>query len=786
MQQVCRHGWTAALCLAATLLSSVAVAQLSVPGRTNSSTADGNSNGANNSWDRQSTLTQVSSSGSVFEVRYASQLSCDSGAFGGNDTRTLASDYTITFNALATVGYYLDVATRRTGGVDVRYDGGLTGGESDITALTGTLSNATFVSGTLGLADPTGGAPDCDINGANASSCSINVNQMATARYYRLSNGVLQAHSLHFTWSQTTFTAAASGHEASVRMGIQSRDSSNDASLYAGTPARNNQANDGHFVKVTFTSACGNGVLDTGEQCDTGVDNGTGTSCCTGSCQFRGAGQSCRPVSGDCDVAEVCTGTIGFCPGNAVVAINTVCRPATGACDYAETCNGSFPACPPDVVLGTNVVCRTNTAGEQCDVDETCDGVNPVCPLDEVKPMGVGCRNAAGVCDVAEVCTGASRHCPVDGFAPSSTLCRGAAGVCDVADNCSGSSAACPADAKSTAQCRAASGACDMAETCDGVGNACPTDVVKPNGSTCRAAAGSCDLAETCNGVSTACPTDVLKTNGTQCRAAVAFCDLAESCDGVGSACPADAVKGNGVECRAAAGVCDVAESCDGSSGACPADVLAADNSSCSDGAFCNGTETCQAGTCTNGALPCISTCDEGTDVCTGICPPNPQATCRGADRSALQIRNNADNSRDSLTWRWSKGAATTQMEFGDPTVGATYALCLYSGITSVAEIQVPASPTFWSPLGTKGYKYRDVASLQDGAQKITLKSGLSGRAKALVKGRGINLPDPINAGPLTLPVTVQLVNDGNGLCWQSVFTNASKNLTTQFKAKAP
>ena len=781
-----RHRRAVALTFAITTLASVASAQLSTPGLTNSSTANGNSNGLNNSWDRQSLLSQLSAGAGSFQVRYSSQLSCDSGAFGANDTQSLTSDYTISFTATATVGYFLDVSTRRTGGVDVRYDGGITGGEADITALTGTLSNATFVSGTLNLADPTGAAPDCDINGGSTASCSRDVNQIATTRYYNLSNGVAKSHALHFAWSQTTFTAAASGHEAAVRMGIQSRDSSNDASQYAGTPARNNQANDGHFVTVTLTSACGNGVVDGGEQCDTGAANGTGTSCCTALCQFRGAGQSCRPVAGDCDVEEFCSGSTGACPGDGFLPTSTACRPATGACDYAEVCSGAGPSCPPDQMLPTTVVCRTNTAGEQCDVDEVCDGINPLCPFDAVKPLGTGCRGAADVCDVAEVCTGSSRHCPADAFASASTECRATAGVCDAAENCTGSSAACPADGKSTAQCRAASGACDLADNCNGVSNTCPADQVKANGTECRAAAGFCDLAESCDGVGSACPTNQVKANGTACRAVAGFCDLAESCDGVATACPADQVKANGVECRAAAGVCDVAESCTGSSGTCPVDGSAINGTSCTDGAFCNGAETCQSGACANGTLPCVGACDEGPDACTGICPPTPQLTCRAADRSALQIKNQSDDSKDRLTWKWTKGAATTTAEFGDPTTTATYALCLYSGGVAAAEIQVAPGATKWAPLGTKGYKFSDIAAAEDGAQKISLRGGASGKSKALLKGRGLNLPDPINTTPLTLPVTVQLVNDGNGLCWQSVFATASKNTISQFKAKTP
>src|SRR5690606_9390970 len=162
--------------------------------------------------------------------------SCDSGAFGGNDTRTLSADYTISFTVTAPGAYLLDIDTRRTGDVNVVYDGGITGGEADMSAITGSLTNASHVSGSLNLADPSGGAPDCDINGGSTGSCNLPVNQLGTARYTGVSNGTPVNHTLHFTWTQTTFTAAASGHEAAVRLGIQSRDGTNGASQYPGNP----------------------------------------------------------------------------------------------------------------------------------------------------------------------------------------------------------------------------------------------------------------------------------------------------------------------------------------------------------------------------------------------------------------------------------------------------------------------------------------------------------------------------------------------------------------------
>jgi hypothetical protein len=54
------------------------------------------------------------------------------------------------------------------------------------------------------------------------------------------------------------------------------------------------------------------------------------------------------------------------------------------------------------------------------------------------------------------------------------------------------------------------------------------------------------------------------------------------------------------------------------------------------------------------------------------------------------------------------------------------------------------------------------------------------------VKGKGTNVPDTL-APMLPLPVTAQLVNDTNNVCFEAVYNSGDvkKNDATQFKAKA-
>jgi len=184
-----------------------------------------------------------------------------------------------------------------------------------------------------------------------------------------------------------------------------------------------------------------------------------------------------------------------------------------------------------------------------------------------------------------------------------------------------------------------------------------------------------------------------------------------------------------------------------------------------------------------------LETCSEGLQECLSTpCPAVPQGGCRTSGKSLLLIKNKTDNSKDKLIWKFIKGAATTQADLQDPRSSADYALCIYAGTTDalVAAINVPPSNSKWSVLGTKGYKFLDPSLADNGAQKIIVKGGAAGKSKMLVKGRGANLPDPIDSSSLPLPVEAQLINYQTGVCFDTVFSNALKNTTTLFKAKNP
>ncbi len=161
---------------------------------------------------------------------------------------------------------------------------------------------------------------------------------------------------------------------------------------------------------------------------------------------------------------------------------------------------------------------------------------------------------------------------------------------------------------------------CDVVERCDGAG-ACPSDGFLSSATVCRAASASgCDVAEQCTGGAAACPADGFKAAGTSCGSgASSTCDLPDTCS-AGGVCQPNYASG-GTSCGdGVATACTAPDSCDGA-GSCLANH-AADGAACSNGVFCDGAETCSAGTCAGHDAPCTpstSVCDEANDVCVPI-----------------------------------------------------------------------------------------------------------------------------------------------------------------------
>jgi YVTN family beta-propeller protein/cysteine-rich repeat protein len=216
---------------------------------------------------------------------------------------------------------------------------------------------------------------------------------------------------------------------------------------------------------------------------------------------------------------------------------------------------------------------------------------------------------------------------------------------------------------------------------------------------------------------------------------------------------------------------------------------------SCDDGDACTTNDTCDSSPACVGGPPLD--CDDG-DLCTEdscdsllgcVNDDAPRGGCREPGKSLLLIKDQSDDGKDKLVWKWLKGDAVDAGELGDPAQDTDYALCLHAGTTGtvVARYVVPAGTPEWSQTGS-GFKYQEPAGSADGIQKALLKNGTAGKPKALAKGKGSGLTD-FDLTTLVEPVVAQLVSSAtatSGICWSATYqeSNFIKNEAEQFKAK--
>ena len=559
---------------------------------------------------------------------------------------------------------------------------------------------------------------------------------------------------------------------------------------------------------VSPRPVCGNGVNEGrgNEQCDLGGSNGGATNCCTTSCTFRSAGQTCRVGGGaPCDLNEACTGSSDSCPANdAPGNAGITCRLGSGdVCDPDETCNGmAGVACPADVVTSPSTQCRGGS-GDVCDPAEFCTGVaGQTCPANVINGGSTTCRIGSGdACDLNETCSGvASAPCPPDD-APLhlGQVCRtGSGDACDLNETCTGvPGATCPADdapGRAGQTCRVGSSGdfCDENEACTGVpGGVCPPDDAPGKlNVVCRAGSGDlCDPDERCTGVAgQGCPADVVANPTTVCRTGSGdLCDPNETCTAVpGQPCPANTISPAGTVCRAAADACDVAEQCSGVGlQACPANGFAAATTACD-----ADSDVCTTDAC-DGSGGCQFTapldCEDGNTCTQDACDPQdgcfstgaPSTSCLSPTKALLKIKDSATNDNgDNIKFLW-RGGPSIIPDMGDPTQTTRYELCVYDdrGVRLAMGVAPGAGwQSVGSPSAPTGYKYKDAAAAQQGVKLVRTKANNLDKARVQLVGKGAAMPDTAGL-PLQYPVTAQLYAS-DGVCWEAEFiqTDTFKN----------
>ena len=151
------------------------------------------------------------------------------------------------------------------------------------------------------------------------------------------------------------------------------------------------------------------------------------------------------------------------------------------------------------------------------------------------------------------------------------------------------------------------------------------------------------------------------------------FCDGTETCDAV-------------LGCQGGTDPC-LGGACDEAGDVCLECSIDAD---CDDGLFCNGAETCFGGSCQSGSDPCPGqTCNEGTDSCESAQPVTVTFTSIGGEDG--WVRESNENSNVGGTAR-STGSGTRPIRPGDASQDRQY-----KSILSFDTSSIPASATIQS-----------------------------------------------------------------------------------------
>ena len=153
---------------------------------------------------------------------------------------------------------------------------------------------------------------------------------------------------------------------------------------------------------------------------------------------------------------------------------------------------------------------------------------------------------------------------------------------------------------------------------------------------------------------------------------------------------------------------------------------------------------------------------------------PAPCRTPASGKHSILTLHHQAGGARDSLSWKWAQGPATTKDEFGHPESSDAYALCIYDATGLVVAAEAPAGRMCgrvpcWRP-SRHGVRYSDRTLAPDGLRTISLREGADGHAEIQVQGAGPALALP-SVGSLASPLTVQLTHAG-GECFGARYSS--------------
>ncbi|MFQ5478390.1 MAG: DUF4215 domain-containing protein, partial [Candidatus Binatia bacterium] len=373
-------------------------------------------------------------------------------------------------------------------------------------------------------------------------------------------------------------------------------------------------------VHSSNSSPCSDGnVCTDGDSCTAGVcvgggplDCDDGDPCTDDFCDPLG-GCSHLPNSAPCDDSNACTTgdacSGGFCVGgpppgcdDGNACTDDVCDPASGCAFWPNTdpCDDSNPFNDPDVCVDGVCVGQGGCQGD----DANCDDLDP-CSDDTCLPSGA-CDHVpnAAPCSDANACTSGD-------FCSAGVCVGGPALDCDDSNVCTDDF-------------------CDPAQGCSYVANSAPCD----DGDACSA--GDACAGGACFGGPALSCTDGNPCTDDGCDGQLgcvfipnaAVCDDGEVCTD-GDLCTGGVCVPGGLKDCDDDNVC-TDDSCQAGQGC----VHEANLSSCDDGLFCNGADSCIAGTCQHLGDPCLGNgqCNQGCDETDDTCFDSATTPCDDED----------------------------------------------------------------------------------------------------------------------------------------------------------